>query len=154
VHREWLNFDLRRAFREACTQDVRVVNDATLAALGYCEGRGKELVFTLGTGFGIALVVNGSPKRIRDVGAEEFVDGRTYDELLGEPSRANDEDRWYQLLHSAVSSFADEFGADIVHFGGGNARLLDVGRFADLKCRIVINGYEDTLRGAARLFDR
>jgi len=82
-----------------------VVNDATLAALGCSEGRGTEIVFTLGTGFGIAPVVDGSIERIRDVGAEVFVDGRTYDQVLGENARSVDEDQWSGLLHVAVSNF-------------------------------------------------
>ena len=94
IHDEWLNFDLQRALRDASQRDVRVVNDATLAALGCCEGVGRELVVTLGTGAGIALVVNGEPERIRDVGGEAFLDAQTYDQLLGEPSRLRDEVRW------------------------------------------------------------
>ena len=152
VHEQWKGFDLQSALHEACRHDVRVVNDATLAALGCSEGEGTEIVFTLGTGFGIALVVDGSIRRIRDVGAEIFLAGGTYDELLGEHARARDEGEWRALLHRAVERFVDEFKADTVHFGGGNARRVDPRWFEDLGRRIVINSNDVTLRGAARLF--
>lgn len=154
IHDEWLNFDLQRALRDASQRDVRVVNDATLAALGCCEGVGRELVVTLGTGAGIALVVNGEPERIRDVGGEAFLDAQTYDQLLGEPSRLRDEVRWNELVHLAVSHFAVEFAADTVHLGGGNARRVAPGLLDDLHQRIVINDNDATLQGAAKLFQR
>jgi polyphosphate glucokinase len=128
LHDAWVGFDLQEALRRASGRDVRVVNDATLAALGCAEGAGRELVFTLGTGFGIALVVDGALVRIRDVGNEVFVGGRTYDQLLGEPSRAADPGRWHDLLRAAVSGFVEEFAATTVHLGGGNARRVDLSR--------------------------
>jgi polyphosphate glucokinase len=152
IHAQWVGFDLQRALCEATRRDVRVVNDATLAALGCTEGAGRELVVTLGTGFGIALVVAGEPERIRDVGAEIFLDAQTYDQLLGEPSRLRDPERWHELLHLAVGNFASEFSADTLHLGGGNARRVAPGLLEDLGQRIVINDNDATLQGAAKLF--
>jgi len=120
----WRGFALQEAMREATGRDVRVVNDATMAALGSCTGEGVELVFTLGTGFGLSLMVNGSWRRVRDVGAEAFVNDKTYDQILGERSRALDEDRWHTLLRQAVEGFVAEFGATTVHLAGGNARRV------------------------------
>jgi polyphosphate glucokinase len=152
IHETWLGFNLQQAFQKVSPRDIRVVNDATLAALGYCDGVGRELVFTLGTGFGIALVVDGSIERIRDVGGEIFRDGQTYDQLIGELSRSQDQARWGRVLLRAVENFVEEFGADTVHIGGGNARLVDLSLFADAPYRIEVNDNLGTLRGAAKLF--
>jgi polyphosphate glucokinase len=153
LHAEWKNTNLEQAFRAASRQDVRVVNDATLAALGCSEGTGNELVFTLGTGFGIALVVNGALIKIRDVGAELFFEGRSYDRMLGEFARSQDEIRWNSLLLRAVNNFVEEFSADTVHLGGGNSRRVDLTQFSDAAYRIVVNDNDATLRGAVKLFD-
>jgi polyphosphate glucokinase len=153
LHAEWKNTNLEEAFRSASQQDVRVVNDATLAALGCSEGTGNELVFTLGTGFGIALVINGALIKIRDVGAEVFFEGKSYDRLLGEFARSQDEVRWNGLLLRAVDNFVAEFSGDIVHLGGGNSRRVDMTLFSDSAYRIVVNGNDATLRGAVKLFD-
>ena len=152
LHEAWQRTDLERALREASGLDVRVVNDATLAALGCCEGHGRELVFTLGTGFGIALVVDDEIVRIRDVGDEIYVDGMSYDESLGDHARSQDEALWIDRLVVAVRSFVEEFSADVAHLGGGNSRRVDVARFAGERWRVVVNDNVATLRGAAKLF--
>ena len=116
------------------------------------DGSGRELVFTLGTGFGIALVVEGALVRIRDVGAEVFLDGKTYDQSVGERARSLDEHRWGEVLVKAVSGFAQEFSATSVHLAGGNARRVVPTLFADLPFDVVIDGNQASLRGAAKLF--
>jgi len=55
----WANFDLSTALTNVLQQPVRVVNDADLQGLGIAEGKGLEMVVTLGTGFGTALLYNG-----------------------------------------------------------------------------------------------
>lgn len=152
LHEAWRGTDLERALREASGLDVRVVNDATLAALGCCEGRGRELVFTLGTGFGIALVQDDVNIRIRDVGNEVFLDGATYDQVLGDHARSEEEVLWNDRLVVAVTNFVEEFSADVVHLGGGNSRRVDVARFEGQPWRVVVNDNVATLRGAAKLF--
>jgi hypothetical protein len=128
------------------------VNDATLAAYGSCDGVGVELVLTLGTGLGLALSIDGVMQKVRDVGAEIFLDDKTYDQSVGERSRALDEDRWGTLLVLAVKNFAEEFGATKVHLAGGNARRVVLDIFSELDVDVVINGNQSSLRGAAKLF--
>jgi polyphosphate glucokinase len=152
LDRRWRGFDLQGTLRAQTSRDVRVVNDATLAAIGASLGHGVELVFTLGTGFGLAKLDDGQPVRVRDVGQEVFRDGRTYDQALGEQSRAQDEVAWRQLLDLALAEFIEEFGADTVHLAGGNARRVTSEMFADLPCPVTVNGNESSMTGAARLF--
>jgi polyphosphate glucokinase len=152
LHEAWQGTNLERALREASGLDVRVVNDAALAALGCCEGLGRELVFTLGTGFGIALVVDDQNVRIRDVGDEVFLDDESYDVSLGDHARAQNEALWNDRLFLAVTNFVDEFSADVAHLGGGNSRCVDVARYENDTWRVVVNDNIATLRGAAKLF--
>ncbi|HEY1223530.1 MAG TPA: ROK family protein [Acidimicrobiales bacterium] len=149
---EWIDFPLQDALCEKVHRDVRVVNDAKLAALGCVLGVGVEVVLTLGTGLGLALCVDGTMRRVRDVGAEVFRGAMTFDQLLGERSRASDEKAWLMLLHDTIEKFGSEFGATTVHLAGGNARRVEPNQFPDLAYRIVINGNQASLRGAARLF--
>lgn len=149
---QWRDLDLTRALRDAADVDVRVVNDATLAALGCAVGSGRELVFTLGTGFGIALVVEGRAVPIRDVGAEVFWEGETYDRALGDHARRQDESRWLANLVRAVNGFAEEFEPDVVHLGGGNAWRVDQELFRGSAFRVAQVDNLVALIGAARLF--
>lgn len=148
----WRGFELQRALREATGADVRMVNDASLAALGASQGVGREVVITLGTGCGLALVVDGELVRVRDVGAAAFDEGRTFDQALGERARAEDEVRWHRDLVKAVAGFTDEFAATAIHLAGGNARRVTPDVFADLAVPVEIDGNFAPLRGAARLF--
>ena len=50
----WVGFDFKKAF--GCP--VRVINDAAMQALGSYEG-GRMLFLGLGTGLGVALIVDG-----------------------------------------------------------------------------------------------
>jgi polyphosphate glucokinase len=154
LDQKWRGFALQEALCESAQRDVRVVNDATLAALGCCSGEGAELVLTLGTGLGLALEVEGRPMKVRDVGAAPFLEGRTYDEVLGERARTRDKASWYRSLGLAVSGFAAEFGASTVHLAGGNARRVSPKSFAGSSFRVIINGNEAPLRGVAKLFYR
>ncbi len=149
---QWRGFGLQAALHDATQRDVRVVNDATLAALGSIDGEGVELVLTLGTGLGLALSIDGVMKKVRDVGAEVFIDGKTYDQSVGERVRSLDEDRWGELLVLAVGNFAKEFGAVKVHLAGGNARRVVPTLFSELPFEVVIDGNQASLRGAAKLF--
>ncbi|HUX04659.1 MAG TPA: ROK family protein [Acidimicrobiales bacterium] len=152
LEHRWEGFELQKVLCTVTGHDVRVVNDATLAALGCCADQGREIVFTLGTGFGLALSVDGEIQKVRDVGAEEFTEGLTYDQALGEHGRGLDEARWRVLLERAIIGFVAEFSADVVHLAGGNARRLSPGMFTSVSCPITIVGNEAALRGAARLF--
>ena len=148
----WRGYPLQDRLREKCGRDVRVVNDATMAALGCIEGTGIELVLTLGTGLGLALAVDGKLQKVRDVGAEIFRDGKTYDQTIGERARSLDDENWNPTLVLIVENFAKEFSATTVHLAGGNARRALPSEFENMPFRVVINGNEAPMRGAARLF--
>jgi polyphosphate glucokinase len=148
----WRGFPLQDALRSKTGRDVRVVNDATMAALGCLEGVGTEVVLALGTGLGLALAVDGKLQHVRDVGAEIFRDGKTYDETIGERARSLDEEHWNPTLVEIVEGFAKEFHATTVHLAGGNARRVVPSEFEHLAFRVVIHGNDAPMRGAARLF--
>ena len=149
---KWIGFPLEKALRDASGSDVRVVNDARLAALGCCDGHGVELVVTLGTGVGLSMVRDGAAVRVRDVGAAEFLDGRTYDQCLGERARSEDPVAWFALLEKALRGFADEFGAATIHLAGGNAKRVAPEGFSELPFVVKVHGNEAPLQGSAKLF--
>jgi polyphosphate glucokinase len=153
LHRAWISVDLEEELCRATRVRVRVVNDATLAALGCTVGEGRELVLTLGTGFGIALVVEGRSVAIRDVGAELCDEDETYDEALGDYACARDVERWNERLVRATARFVEEFAATLVHLGGGNSRRINVAAMSEVGAPVVVTDNDTTLSGAAKLFD-
>src|SRR2546430_9074051 len=55
----WAGFDLQKALAERWGKPVRVMNDADVQGFGAIEGKGVEMVLTLGTGAGTAIFDNG-----------------------------------------------------------------------------------------------
>jgi polyphosphate glucokinase len=149
---QWHGFALEDELRRATKRNVRVVNDATLAALGCCRGAGTELVVTLGTGCGLAMRIDGERRHVRDLGRTEFDEGRTFDQALGERARTQDDHAWREDVHRAVIALAAEFHPTSVYLAGGNARRLSSELFRGNNFEIAIAGNEASLRGAARLF--
>jgi polyphosphate glucokinase len=49
-----------KKLQEDLGKDAQVVNDADMQGLGVVSGKGLEMVITLGTGFGTALLMDGT----------------------------------------------------------------------------------------------
>jgi len=152
IDAQWRGFGLEAILREHTGGDVRVVNDAALAAMGSMRGTGRELVLTLGTGFGVALVVDGHLQAIPDYGQRPLPSGTTFDEALGERARARDTAAWQSSLRVAISLLSNEWDTPLVHLGGGNSQRLKASAFATETVSVVIQGNRAPLLGAARLF--
>jgi len=55
----WKDFDLAKNLGKALGAPAKVVNDADMQGLGVVDGKGFEMVITLGTGFGTAFLLDG-----------------------------------------------------------------------------------------------
>ncbi len=152
IDAQWRGFALERVLRDRTQHDVRVVNDAALAALGSSTGHGRELVLTLGTGCGVALLVDGQLQVIPDYGQRSLGGGRTFDQALGERARADNAVTWQQSLREAITVLSSEWETSLVHLAGGNSQRLKAGSFSSEKTAVTIQGNRAPLRGAARLF--
>jgi polyphosphate glucokinase len=150
LRRRWNGFDLAEALGKLTGAAVVVHNDAAMAALGCATGERTELVVTLGTGCGLALVREGRLVPVRDLGDERLVGSETYDDVLGERGRRQDETRWSLYVIATLSELADQYGAGTIHLAGGNARRLSAHMFGDLAAHVVIERGEPALMGAWR----
>jgi polyphosphate glucokinase len=146
----WRDFDLAGAVSGAVGVRVTLHNDAAMAALGCAKGDGVELMVTLGTGCGLALVRDGVLQQVRDVGNETLRGSATYDDVLGERGRRADEDAWRVHVVSAVTALASEFNATLIHLAGGNSRRLSPTEFGDWASSLLIERDDPALRGAWR----
>jgi polyphosphate glucokinase len=146
----WRKFDLRSELETVTGCAVRVHNDASMAALGCTLGEGRELIVTLGTGCGLALVDNGALVPVRDVGADVLVGSDSYDALLGEQGRRRSEADWLVHVVSATTALATEFSATVIHLAGGNARRISPHAFGSWSSSVLIERDEPALFGAWR----
>jgi polyphosphate glucokinase len=149
---QWRGFAFQDALRERSGVDIRVVNDASMAAYGCLTGVGRELVLALGTGFGVALAEDGKLLTIPDYGQRLFDDRHTYDEVAGERARGSDEISWHANVITVVHALAAEWGVQSVHLAGGNSQRLRSSEVATPAFTVTIHGNRAPLLGAVKLF--
>ena len=73
--KEWIGYDLQSALAERFGKPVRVANDADVQGCAVIEGRGMELVITLGTGVGCAVFFDGTLLPHMELSHGRFGDG-------------------------------------------------------------------------------
>jgi polyphosphate glucokinase len=114
----WVGFDFAAAFK----MPVRVINDASMQALGSYDG-GRMLYLGLGTGLGSAFIADNVlvPLELGNIHYEKerlgLVVGRAGLARLGK-------DAWRNAVTDMITFLSDSFVADYVVVGGGNAKMM------------------------------
>jgi predicted NBD/HSP70 family sugar kinase len=112
----WVGFDFARALGKP----VRIINDAAMQAMGSYTG-GRMLFLGLGTGLGVALIVDGEVEAT-EFGHLPYRRGGTYEDYVGERGRERRGNRkWRKSVRDVISQLQAAFAADYVVLGGGNA---------------------------------
>jgi polyphosphate glucokinase len=121
----WTDFALVDALGSALAQPVRVANDADLRGIGVATGRGLELIATLGTGFGTAVVRDGVLAPHLELAHAELGDGQTYNQQLGDRARREiGDDEWTTRVDRALTALHRLIMYDRVWLLGGNTPSL------------------------------
>ncbi len=115
----WVGYDFEKTFGHP----VRVINDATMQALGSYEG-GRMLFLGLGTGLGATLILDGAVEPM-EIGHMPYKHGRTFEDFVGERGRERlGNKKWRKAVAEVVARLKDVLEADYVVLGGGNALRL------------------------------
>jgi polyphosphate glucokinase len=115
----WVGYD----FEKALGKPVRVINDATMQALGSYEG-GRMLFLGLGTGLGATLILDGTVEPM-EIGHMPYKRGRTFEDYAGERGRERmGNKKWRKAVAEVVARLKEVLEADYVVLGGGNAARL------------------------------
>jgi polyphosphate glucokinase len=126
LHPDWANFPLQDKLAERWQKPVRVGNDADVAGYGAIQGKGVELVLTLGTGLGSALFTGGHLAPNLELAHHPWrKKGQVYEDYLGR--RGLDKygkARWNDFLQAAIQQTAATFNWDFLYLGGGNAKKI------------------------------
>lgn len=147
----WQNVNFQQLLCEAMGKPVRVVNDADLQGLGVVNGRGLEMVITLGTGFGSAILLNGNLLPHVELAHHPVYKNKTYDEYIGKKALVkHGEEKWNQRVERVLTILKTVFNYDYLFISGGNAAKL---RFPLAK-NITIVTNRDGIRGGIRLWQQ
>jgi polyphosphate glucokinase len=145
----WKDFDLSKKLENELGKPTRVVNDADMQGLGIVSGKGLEMVITLGTGFGTALLVDGQLMPHLELAHHPFAKGKTYDDYVGE--RALEKEgfqKWNRRMKKVLNVLKTVINYDTLYIGGGNSDKLNFK--LDKNIKIVTN--QDGIKGGSRLW--
>ncbi len=129
---------------------VRVINDADLQGYGVIDGKGVELVLTLGTGMGAALFVNGHLVPNLELGHHPFEKGKTYEERVSDAAlKRVGKKEWSKRVAGALAQLQPIFNYETLHLGGGNIASLKI----KLPKNVRVFDNVDGMTGGIRLWD-
>jgi polyphosphate glucokinase len=125
-NKSWVGFELGKAMTKRLGRPTRVCNDADMQGLAAVQGKGVELVITLGTGFGTALYLDGRLAPHLELAHHPFRKGESYEEQLGNPARkAAGAAKWNKRIQRAIQNLRALLHFDHLYIGGGNAKKID-----------------------------
>ena len=116
----WTRFNFEKAFKKP----VRVINDAAMQALGSYRG-GRMLFIGLGTGFGSALVWNGTvlPLELSEL---PYLNQGTIEDRVGKAGMKEiGRKTWEEDVDRILIHLQRAFMVDYIVLGGGNAKMLE-----------------------------
>ena len=149
----WSGFDLAGALTEALGLEVRVANDADVAALGCSQGTGVELTVTLGSGVGTGLVADGHLMAHLEFSEITLEGTDSLDWFLGEATRRDLEPiEWDRRVAVMLRHLDAIIAFDWCWITGGNARRLRRDALGDLLERVTVVAEPVGLLGGVRLF--
>jgi polyphosphate glucokinase len=145
----WKDFDLSKKLESELGKPARVVNDADMQGLGIVSGKGLEMVITLGTGFGTALLVDGQLMPHLELAHHPFAKGKTYDEYVGEKAFEKEGPaKWNNRMKKVLKVLKTVVNYDLLYIGGGNSSKLNFK--LDKNIKLVSN--QDGIKGGTRLW--
>jgi polyphosphate glucokinase len=150
----WAEFDLATALTTALGKPTKVANDADVQGAAVVQGKGLEVVITLGTGFGSAFFMDGQLMPHIEIAHQPFRKEETYNDQLGELARKTKGDEgWNHRVREAVANMEALFFYDHLYMGGGNARRIDRDMLGDALERITIVDNSAGILGGIKLWE-
>jgi polyphosphate glucokinase len=145
----WQDFDFAKKLAEELGAPAQVVNDADMQGLGVVDGKGLEMVITLGTGFGTALLLDGNLLPHLEFSHQPFGKSKSYDKYIGEVAIEKEGyKKWNRRMQKVFEVLKTVFNYDYLYIGGGNSDKLTFK--LDKNMKIVSNA--DGIKGGARLW--
>ena len=113
--------------RKKLEKPVKLLNDADVQGLAVIEGKGLELVCTLGTGFGTAWFRDGELMPHMDLAHLAVHKKDDFDVYVGDKTRRKiGNSHWNRRVKKLIGVLETVFAYDQLYLGGGNSRLRQV----------------------------
>ncbi len=146
---KWANVDLAKQVANLFGKPVRLINDADQQGLGIVSGKGFEIVFTLGTGFGTSLLFDGELLPHLELSHLPISKKEDYDDFIGDRGYHKvGKKKWNKRLKYIIEIYKTVFNYDKLYIGGGNANEINF----ELDKNIKIVSNKDGIKGGAKLW--
>lgn len=124
---KWKGVALGRMLSVKLGRPARVLNDAGVQGFGVIQGKGLEMVITLGTGMGCALYLDGHYIPNLELAHHPFRDGKTYEEYVGAKALAKvGKRKWNKRVAKILKQIDPIWNPRRIYLGGGNAKHLHI----------------------------
>jgi polyphosphate glucokinase len=151
LSRGWHNIDFAKMLSCNFDKPALVINDADLQGLGIAQGKGLEIVVTLGTGFGTAFLWNGKLLPHFELAHHPVTAKKDYDTYIGQKALEEAGARkWNKRIKKVITILGSVFNYDHLYLGGENAAHLHI----SLAKNISIVSNKDGIHGGARLWNQ
>lgn len=147
---KWDGINLAQQISDLFNKPVRLINDADQQGLGIVRGKGFEIVLTLGTGFGTALLYDGELLPHLELAHLPITKSKDYDDYIGTAALEEiGKKEWNQRLQYIIDIYKTVFNYDRLYIGGGNAKEITFRLEDDIQ--LVSN--KDGIKGGAKLWE-
>lgn len=145
----WKDYDLQKQLEKELGKPALVINDADLQGLSLAKGKGMEMVITLGTGFGSAMMKDGILLPHLEMSIHPITNSKTYNDYIGEAALLKiGKKKWNKRMAHVLDILRVVFNYDHLFISGGNAQLLTI----KLDKNSTIENNEDGIKGGAVLW--
>lgn len=129
---------------------VRTLNDCGMQGLGIIEGKGTEIVVTLGTGMGFGLYINGHYVPNIELGHHPFQNKKTYEQRISNAVlKKIGKKKWNARVREVIAQLTPIFNYRKLYLGGGNARYVKIDKLPE---NVVVVDNVAGLRGGVKLW--
>lgn len=151
LDKSWKNFELKESLERRLKRPTRVLNDAGVQGFGVIEGKGLEMVITLGTGMGCALYIDGTYVPNLELAHHPFKGKKTYEDYVGGKELAKvGKKKWNKHVAAVLAQIDPIWNPRRIYVGGGNAKHLRL----DLPPHVRVTDNVAGLLGGIRLWDQ
>lgn len=146
----WQGYPLAKNVSRLLKKPAKLLNDAEVQGFGVIEGRGLEVVLTLGTGVGSAVFIDGKLAPHLELAHHPIHKDKTYDEYLGnEALRDIGHKKWNHRVQRMVGVVHTLLNYDRLYIGGGNAKKVK----GKLPPNVRISSNDAGITGGVHLWD-
>lgn len=152
IDKAWIGTDIDAVFTKASGRPVHVINDADAAGLAemrFGAGRGRNgvvIMFTLGTGIGSGLFLDGKLVPNTELG-HLFLDGHEAEHRAAAVVRDREKlswEEWGERIDRYLAHVVFLFSPDLLILGGGVSRKADKWlKYVDVDAEIAVATLEN-----------